>query len=467
MTFTVHTLTAPFFKAQPLFSNSGEVTFAAPTLRFLEGESGVFSVALKVSEFCIGRRLLVYVEKIDSSGFGLHKRAGAARALVANYVADLVSRRDRGISEFEYNQISIHVFARAQPQYLFADSAWNSDKRILTDSELVSWWAKTLTAACKSNAAYFAFVPGENALSVSRRCGPIFHFGFGFGCGSTIAVASSSRDRVGADDDDATSLSSSSTLLAPPSENAINEAVVVSTSNLNIPARPLFLDELVPRFPDDAKTKAISLLDRDASVMDLMTMLEATGECSGGRIAGFFGVYFNQTVGGNHGVLTKVSSSSATTAVSTVAISTETTAETPPTPFAAAQEFTDFEKLIMKQNFSSLERASESTQNLLNAMKNLKQVSYTTCSLDLPALETTASNNTSPIAPAAVGGASTYKSDPSGADSGGSAVTPVVVPTLVNSLQGLIKKKKRGGESTVGAVVSTESGETESKKLKL
>ncbi|KAI9341411.1 histone acetylation protein-domain-containing protein [Obelidium mucronatum] len=403
MSPNAHVLSVPFVPSAPLFANSGAATtFSRTALIFVE-EARVLKAALKSTEFRIGRRLFVYFEKLDSSGAAASR--GLARAAVVQRIDEL--KRAPG-----FDQISIHVFARAQPQYLFPESASNKDKRILTDAQLVSWWAKTLHIACKDAATYFAFVPGEDAMSVARRCGPVFKFGFGFGCGSTIATA------------------------PPSAEDDISEAVITSTSAASTPLR---LEELVPRFPDDAKTKALSLLklEKNASLMDLMTMLETTGECRG-SIAGFFGVYFNETSDGTPPEHT-------------------TTADLSKDGTCYVQEFMDFERLLMKQNFSSSEKTIESSRILMEAMSNFKYMSYKSSPIQLPDC------SMSPVALAASEGHNSTQ-QPSSYYPTSSVTANPALPS-VNSLQGLIKKKKRVAEKSEVGLASEVASNT--KKVKL
>ncbi|RKP07562.1 histone acetylation protein-domain-containing protein [Thamnocephalis sphaerospora] len=87
----------------------------------------------------------LYVEKVDTTGYMAHaagatSRLSAAVALVLGYLDYMRTTRT------PVAPLNIHVFARAQPQYLFANSAENSCKRALDDRALVRWWLRTLEA---------------------------------------------------------------------------------------------------------------------------------------------------------------------------------------------------------------------------------------------------------------------------------------------------------------------------------
>ncbi|ORZ20733.1 histone H3-K56 acetyltransferase [Absidia repens] len=79
-------------------------------------------------------RRTIYISKIDTTGSILAR--GVTRRLVQAYVAS---------QQQQVGPCSIHVFARAQPQYLFPHSANDPSKRVLTDRQLVAWWRTTLS----------------------------------------------------------------------------------------------------------------------------------------------------------------------------------------------------------------------------------------------------------------------------------------------------------------------------------
>ncbi|ORY44328.1 hypothetical protein BCR33DRAFT_219299 [Rhizoclosmatium globosum] len=190
---------------------------------------------------------------------------------------------------------------------------------------------------------------------------------------------------------------------------------------------PPLLGTLVPRFPDDAKQKALALLDSNATVTDLMNMLEATGECSGGRVAAFFGVYFPPPS-------TPPSSSTS------VAVSENWEAQ--------KKEMERFEKALAGLRFSTRQEVLEASKRVLEVVKGLKGVDVV--EIELMQTEESGSAVVEGIAPAA-----------------GVVVPPgivgeevVVSPPVVHQLGvGLVKKKKR-------SVAAGDGGE-DNKKMKV
>ncbi|RXW24443.1 hypothetical protein EST38_g1442 [Candolleomyces aberdarensis] len=107
---------------------------------------------------------VLYVSKVDSTGQSKGKAPTATlvRALLA-YYADPATRP----VDAEY--LWVQLFARAQGQYLFPNSAEFSGKQPLTDAKLCSWWKRVLTqtiadvearAADKAKAKAFYILPG-------------------------------------------------------------------------------------------------------------------------------------------------------------------------------------------------------------------------------------------------------------------------------------------------------------------
>ncbi|KAJ1661994.1 hypothetical protein IW140_006236 [Coemansia sp. RSA 1813] len=82
------------------------------------------------------------IQKIDTTG-ELTVRMPLARSLVAGYVYSL--RRYRCVDGI--SNIGVYLFARAQPEYLFAKSQQNRGKHTLNDMALIKWWQGTIQSA--------------------------------------------------------------------------------------------------------------------------------------------------------------------------------------------------------------------------------------------------------------------------------------------------------------------------------
>ncbi|KAJ2141365.1 hypothetical protein IW136_002300 [Coemansia sp. RSA 678] len=82
------------------------------------------------------------IEKVDTSG-ELQSRMPLARMMVAGYVCSL----QRYSKALDVESVGVHLFARAQPEYLFAKSQHNPGKHVLDDIGLVKWWQHTMQYA--------------------------------------------------------------------------------------------------------------------------------------------------------------------------------------------------------------------------------------------------------------------------------------------------------------------------------
>jgi hypothetical protein len=100
-------------------------------------------------EYEVGDQLMVYVEKVDSCGFGSPIQFGKnlsggpvestslLKETIQSYLKHLVSDWS--------GSVSVHVFARSQPEFLFNGSEKLPCKNILSHSNLIKWWKEVLS----------------------------------------------------------------------------------------------------------------------------------------------------------------------------------------------------------------------------------------------------------------------------------------------------------------------------------
>ncbi|KAG9103084.1 hypothetical protein FRC06_000284 [Ceratobasidium sp. 370] len=93
---------------------------------------------------------ILYIGKIDTTGF-CRTTPSPARTL-ARATIDYYARPDTRPAECG-QRIWVHLFARAQSQYLFPDSAVWKGKRVLGDAGLVRWWWSLLGDVARDVAA--------------------------------------------------------------------------------------------------------------------------------------------------------------------------------------------------------------------------------------------------------------------------------------------------------------------------
>jgi regulator of Ty1 transposition protein 109 len=229
----------------------------------------VLVLGIEVYIFTTARTTTIFVSKADSTGYlhllGGRPSASPVRAIAAAFVAFLADHRRRPTA-----RLVVSLFARAQGQYLFPGSSSNPGKHVLDDRGLVRWWCRVLDGVllAEPRARGYLVVPGLDAHE-TRACLPR---------GSGGQAASVSGRWV----------------LEDPLER-----ISPYTAEFDwVPPRCL-----IPRFPDDPKSRFRDELDEEAgqssqfrttgnwkSVRTLSTfweMMEFRQECSSGRMTGF------------------------------------------------------------------------------------------------------------------------------------------------------------------------------------
>ncbi|KAK2465213.1 hypothetical protein APHAL10511_002567 [Amanita phalloides] len=104
------------------------------------GRVMVTAIEASVYHIPASSSLVLYIAKVDSTGQGI--RPSPTVALVRTllrYYANPVTR------PIPTEQLWIHLFARAQGQYLFPNSSEYTGKRPLSDIKLCGWWKRVLT----------------------------------------------------------------------------------------------------------------------------------------------------------------------------------------------------------------------------------------------------------------------------------------------------------------------------------
>ncbi|KAF9220978.1 hypothetical protein BS17DRAFT_294178 [Gyrodon lividus] len=93
---------------------------------------------------------VLYVSKVDSTGQA--RAPSPTPALVRAFLTYYVNPTTRPLS---VDHLWVHLFARAQSQYLFPNSADFPGKRPLTDIKLCAWWKRQLNAVAEGMATQF------------------------------------------------------------------------------------------------------------------------------------------------------------------------------------------------------------------------------------------------------------------------------------------------------------------------
>ena len=104
-------------------------------------EGRVFVTAIEASVYNVPTTscAILYVSKVDSTGQGV--APSPTSTLVQELLLYYANPTTRPVSA---DHLWIHVFARAQAQYLFPNSAEHPGKKPLSDVKLCAWWKRVL-----------------------------------------------------------------------------------------------------------------------------------------------------------------------------------------------------------------------------------------------------------------------------------------------------------------------------------
>ncbi len=238
----------------------------------------VIVLALEIFIFTTAFSSIFFISKADSTGYlhllGLAKGAPSPiREISSAFVAYLVEQRQRkGL------QSVVTLFARAQAQYLFPGSSKNGAKHVLDDRGLVKWWCRVLNP----------LMEGPDSHRLKSQYGSIRGF-----------------------------------LVVPGLDHRETQAFVPRTPSSSINwcrGHPLeemshYCQEydwvpprcLIPKYPDDPKSRFRDELDEEASkwkqdmgawksiksVSDFWELMAFRQECSSGRLTGFIWIVFS------------------------------------------------------------------------------------------------------------------------------------------------------------------------------
>jgi regulator of Ty1 transposition protein 109 len=169
--FHIHTLVSAPSKTQELFP------YASPRPRVWQqhivvlaseqpsvGQPRVFVTAVEAYFYVIPstRSGILYISKVDSTGQG-HKPSPTS-TIVKEFIRFYVSpgtRPNLGGTGGRAEHVWVHVFARAQGQYLFPNSAEFEGKKPLSDVKLCGWWKSALTSVAEQLSEREAGKEGE------------------------------------------------------------------------------------------------------------------------------------------------------------------------------------------------------------------------------------------------------------------------------------------------------------------
>ncbi|KAL5482818.1 hypothetical protein ACEPAI_9413 [Sanghuangporus weigelae] len=136
----------------------------------------IFVTAIEATLFHIPATTsaILYVAKVDSTGQG--KRPSPTTALVRALISFYASPETRP-TKLRGTTLWIHLFARAERQYLFPNSAEHPSKKPLNDVKLCLWWKRLLGRMVQElghdagGARLYYVLPGMNELEALQALG--------------------------------------------------------------------------------------------------------------------------------------------------------------------------------------------------------------------------------------------------------------------------------------------------------
>ncbi|KAK6354596.1 hypothetical protein TWF696_003738 [Orbilia brochopaga] len=153
--FDIHHISHPPTRCDPLYSppisqKAPRTTLTSHVLALSSPSNSILVYAIEVHIYTTRTRTTIFVSKADSTGFfpksstpqAAAPPRGAAspiRAVTTAFLQYLIDTTRR-----PGTTTHLTLFARAQDQYLFPNSVRNKGKHVLSDIQLIRWWAKVL-----------------------------------------------------------------------------------------------------------------------------------------------------------------------------------------------------------------------------------------------------------------------------------------------------------------------------------
>ncbi|KAF9966957.1 hypothetical protein BGZ70_000597, partial [Mortierella alpina] len=248
------------------------------------------------------------------------------------------------------------------PQYLFAESANNSGKRVLDDRGLVRWWKNMITSAYSeppSSLSSSSTASSSSSLS-SKIQGWWLIPGIETERQAMNVIQSKSPSRT-----PAAITTTTTTTTGSPSLTPLWLQYGYSDKDSKEMAQTL-----IPQFPDDPKSRMMKSPSCQGGFVDIKTFWElaAIGEESGaGKITGFFKVI--EDVHHTPAAASSSSSSSCSIASETTPTPKAVSSSASTTMTGTTSDYTRAINFLLELNFSTLERAQDSTRQWFDRLE--------------------------------------------------------------------------------------------------
>ncbi|KAJ5494954.1 hypothetical protein N7539_000070 [Penicillium diatomitis] len=282
---------APGHDPEPTFCENHFLSVSIESQQHEGAEIIIFGMEVLV--FNTAHLTTIFVSKADSTGLlhllDMKERVSVLRLITSTFLSFLVKSHLRpGV------RLVVSLFARAQDQYLFPGSIDNAEKHVLDDRGLIKWWCRALDPIIREH----------GAESVSE--------------GSQVKVSA-----------EAAKASATAYLIVPGCDRFETRSFFPVSARSDPTNQPRWLASyplqqlcrdpaapprcLVPRFPDDPKTRFLIDLDDELpesedgeapssgsghwksvkSIDQFWELMAFRQECSAGRLVGFLWLVVN------------------------------------------------------------------------------------------------------------------------------------------------------------------------------
>ncbi|KAJ5620952.1 hypothetical protein N7510_004936 [Penicillium lagena] len=283
---------APGQNTEPTFCENHFLTISIDRPGDNGGETIVFGMEVMV--YNTAHLTTIFVSKADSTGLlhllELPRKVSILRLVSTTFLSFLVRTRQRpGV------RLVVSLFARAQNQYLFSGSIENPTKHVLDDRGLIKWWCRAIDPILREQEP-------ESIASEPKRLGQTA---------------------------EASTASATAYLIVPGCDKFETRTFFPTTAKSDTQERPRWLTSyplhqlcpdpkapprcLVPRLPDDPKTRFLIDLDDELpepaegentlsdtgqwrsvrSLDQFWEMMSFRQECAAGRLVGFLWLVIN------------------------------------------------------------------------------------------------------------------------------------------------------------------------------
>ena len=303
--FTIHHLSSPPTPCAAIYSpppgekpekTSCENHFLSVAIDHNDHKIQVFAIEIQI--YTAAHLTTIFVAKADSTGYihllNLPKGTPSpSKAVSSEFLSFLVERRHR-----RNRKLVVSLFARAQDQYLFPGSIENPGKHVLDDRRLIKWWCQVLDPLLHHQDSY-SETDATSSQKIRKR-----------------DLTSKAYLRVpGCDLHETKSFFPSQSQKSPNSKWTVADPLLsLVPYSPNLPERCL-----IPRFPDDPKSRFVDELDEEltepsqpqsrtqaspfkgkrpgkwrsvGSLEEFWELMAFRQECASGRLVGFlWGVF--------------------------------------------------------------------------------------------------------------------------------------------------------------------------------